>query len=235
MSPLFPMFLHRAMSSIFAAFASSLFIPPMPHQFSFSKAILFGILLILAVSCRSAQPIISAESSCRGETAFEQSRSAQSSSSFLSSLSQTFDADSIRILFALPKGQVPFDSFESDEVPATDILEELSAASITFYGAHFESKEEASTNVESTSSDSISSSSSLQSESKEHVSPPSSVTQNTPKGSVLRNFSNPCSKGAFRTFVLSLLKKFVFLPLLILLLAALTCYAVRAAIRRLFR
>ena len=116
------------------------------------------ILALLAVtSCRSSEPVTSSKVSCDYETAYGQSRTAQSSSEFLSMLSQHLHADSIRILFAPPQGQVPLHSDESIGTPAAAGGTPPAAASITLYGAHFDSESADVQSSHSVLSDSISS------------------------------------------------------------------------------
>jgi len=192
--------------------------------------------LFLFTSCRSTSPTISSESSCRRETAFEQSHTAQSSSSFFHSLCETLDADSIRILFVSPQcpehslpanpfgslqGQASSRSFEPDDVPATDIVDAVSAASITIYGAHFESERESSLKVEDILSDSISSLSAASAESSEHVAPQPNHVHNTSR-----------RPRMISSYGWHFMKKYVLVPLLLLLLTALIRRAVKAVIRR---
>lgn len=195
------------------------------------KIPIFAILVLLTLpACRSSEPVTSSKVSCDYATASGQSRTAQSSSEFLSMLSQHLQADSIRILFAPPQVQVLPHSDESIENPATLGLSGTpaaaggapAAASVTLYGAHFDSESADVQSSHSVLSDSISSFAQKAAK-EEHVSPQPNIGHNTSRWGTLL--------GTGR----SILKKYVLFPLLLFLLAALLRKAGKAAIRHFIR
>ena len=195
------------------------------------KIVIPLLALLTVTACRSSEPVTSSKVSCDYATASGQSRTAQSSSEFLSMLSQHLHADSIRILFAPPQVQVLPHSDESIENPATLGLSGTpaaaggappAAASVTLYGAHFDSERHDVQSSHSVLSDSISSFA-QQAAKEEHVSPQPNIGHNTSRWGTLFAIGR------------AILKKYVLVPLLLFLLAALLRKAGKAAIRHFIR
>lgn len=195
------------------------------------KKVLFLILLLLALtSCRSNSSVLQTEYSDHRSTAVEQASVDHTSLSSLCDLHTVFSADSMFFFFENVDSPVPWALSNKEEAryqspSLSDTLHRSNAsyapparnragrASMVIYGAHFESEEKASTGVESISSDSISSVSATSAHTSGAVSLPTSLLEAPSKHSSIWN-------------------KLLLRPFLILLLAALICYAVRAAIRR---
>lgn len=195
------------------------------------KIVIPLLALLTVTACRSSEPVTFSKISCDYATASGQSRTAQFSSEFLSMLSQHLHADSIRILFAPPQVQVLPHSDESIGNPATLGLSGTpaaaggtppAAASVTLYGAHFESDRNDVHSTHSVLSDSISSFADSATK-EEHDAPPSTFGHNTSRW------------GTLFTTGRAILKKYVLVPLLLFLLAALLRKAGKAAIRHFIR